>query len=302
MEKLVQNMKLPVDELKVKLVDLSRETMVFKLNEKKLKRQNLALSECEKIHRKRAEEIAADMIEMDKVARETILRLQEYYKEAIWKADTALEDLRDSVSQHEYQKTLNELNITISKYRTLLEKQYVYIHERGELLEKLKQFDETIARNESLEVDNKALSDKVSSLENAVSQLGSAGELQRKESENLTKVASLQFQLSSTEKRMELMEKKYKLAYKAEEELRGRLREMEQSYLDSMDEKLSLQESEAKIRCTYEGGSTKDEHHRSLSLIKDLQRQVESSKMDVERCKSFIFLFRMGTKFLVTNT
>ena len=126
-EALVQTNVNDSDYIHKSLIEAQRNLVVLKVNEEILTRRYVVAQESEERMSKEIHRLNSDLINLDKVARSTILRLKKSKNEALSRTEKLEKELLESIPKTDYLRQEHKLKLFISKCKILMEREKAWI-------------------------------------------------------------------------------------------------------------------------------------------------------------------------------
>ncbi|KAJ3218623.1 hypothetical protein HK099_004994 [Clydaea vesicula] len=290
LEHMVENLKAGPEEISRNYIVVHRNFIALKANEAVLIRRHKALTEVESHLRKHNSSLQADVLALDKSAKETIMRLIVKKKELEVKVEVLLRKLDESVPATLLAQADHKLEAYIAKTRLLLEREQEWICQKSHCEIEIKKARETNEENEKLQLQYFKAQETAVKMEDALgalsNQFSSGGPISRNQVvEAYQKIAKLEVELQVLKKRSELAEFKCEMLGKVEIETKDRLATVDRLYIESMEENMRLRDTEMNLKNSYEGGADKEQNEKNLKEIEQLKTNLDTLQHETLKCK-----------------
>ncbi|KAJ3333648.1 hypothetical protein HDU76_005628 [Blyttiomyces sp. JEL0837] len=290
MDKLANKLAGDPDEgsLRKALVDSQRTVTILRVNEAALRRRYLAIADVEAICRKENGKLKMDLLQHDRVARETIGRLRRSKKELSLRCDGLQKSLADSVPICEYNAVRNNLNLFKAKTKLLLEREQEWINNKMQAETDSRDLISARKKIESLEEELAETKEFLKRAEDSIHELSRTKNheaLKERLAEAMHNVAKLEVSNEMLMRRAEITESKCRALEGAEDQLKHRLDGVEKMYMEATEENIQLREIEVELRNMYEGGVTREEFEKSQDKLKKFEETVGFLNSEIDKFK-----------------
>ncbi|KAI9202124.1 uncharacterized protein BJ171DRAFT_515759 [Polychytrium aggregatum] len=286
MDRLVDSLSKDPESVRADLIEAQRKVSVLSVNEHNLKRRYSAMLEVESILRKESSSLKNEIFRLEKVSRETIMRLYQSKKELQAQAQHLEKELADSVRLSDFLQLQNTMELYKTKTKLLLDKERDWITDRDRRESDSRKVSHQREQIEQLKQKLAETAAKANSLDITVHQIKERSSAGKKElAELMHKIASLEVERDLLKSRAELAEGKCKAIEGARDEMSKRLSTVEALYMDCTEDCLRAKEAEINTRNAFEGGATKEEHEESQRTIRELREKSEHLSRELDQAK-----------------
>ncbi|KAJ3236898.1 hypothetical protein HDU78_004338 [Chytriomyces hyalinus] len=268
------------------LVESQRAVAVLRVNEVTLKRKYLAAADAEQTTRKDNAKLKSDLMALDRVARETISRLNRSNTELCERIYNLTKVCEDSIPKTDFNLLQNKSDLHIAKTKLLLEREQNWVSEREQREADSRELVRANKTITNLEIALHEASQTVKIGEQSLQELeGIRNDIQGREQIAVlnTKLVKLEVAQDVMQKRAELAESKCASIEAHEQQLKQRLDSLERSFLDASEENVKLKEVEIHLRNLLEGAVAREEHEHTAQELK-MQKDI-ASKLNAEVTK-----------------
>ncbi|KAJ3018475.1 UNVERIFIED_CONTAM: hypothetical protein HDU68_011137 [Siphonaria sp. JEL0065] len=270
------------------LVESQRSVAVLRVNEINLKRKYLAVADLEMNIRKENTKLKTDLMALDRVARETISRLQISKAEALRRVEALMASLEDSVPKSDFSLLQNKLDLYVSKTKLLLDREQTWIADREQRESDAGKLAVAEDRIKGLEIDLYEAQKLVSSHQESIKELEFIrNDIQAKArlSEAHERLIKLEVAQDVAKKRSEMAENKCRSLEANEQQLKDRLDSLEKSYLEAAESNMRLKESQIELRNALEGAVERKDHEHILKEHKEQKEAIAKVNGEVLKYK-----------------
>ncbi|KAJ3186375.1 hypothetical protein HDU85_007815 [Gaertneriomyces sp. JEL0708] len=270
------------------LIDCQRRVTVLKVDEKTLGRQIYALQDSENMLRKENTRLAAEVLSLDRLARQTLSRLSIAKGEAVARCERIQLEFSESVPIGQHIQLSNKLNLHVSHVRQLLEREAELV---AEIQRERVQTSEVRELRSALDLQSLALAEareKVEKLEGVLASLQLTGPVENDGTRQANVVemhrliVNLEVQVQLHENRARIADRKCVALIENENVLKERLSALESHYTEAKAETFQLREIEAELRNTIAASISPTEHQNQVKRISNLEDEIRKLQSQLE--------------------
>ncbi|KAI9004263.1 hypothetical protein BC832DRAFT_592949 [Gaertneriomyces semiglobifer] len=270
------------------LIDAQRRVTVLKVDEKTLWRQIYALQDSENILRKENTRLAAEVLSLDKLARQTLSRLSIAKGEAVARCERIQLEFSESVPIGQHIQLSNKLNLHVSHVKQLLEREAELV---AEIQRERVQTSEVRELRNSLDLQSLALAEareKAEKLEGVLASLQLTGAVenggvrQANVVEMHLQIVNLEVQVQLHENRASIADRKCVALIENENVLKERLSALEAQYTEAKAETFQLREIEAELRNIIAASISPTEHQSQVKRISNLEDEIRKLQSQLD--------------------
>jgi len=205
------------------------------------------------------------------------------------KANDLQNELADSVPFSDYMNLEHKLNLYIAKSKILMEreKSWIEFKDRREI-EQFKE-GESAKKVRELEIELQESKGLITKLEADIKVLANVSEAASIAAVAKSRCSKLEVQVQVLSKRAESAENLSKSLKDNEEDLKKRLENMENMYLESKEEAIKLEEDMAQLKINFEGGASQEDFKTECEKRKNLEGECQKLREDVIKCNTYFF-------------
>ncbi|KAJ3239734.1 hypothetical protein HDU81_005450 [Chytriomyces hyalinus] len=270
------------------LVESQRAVAVLRVNEVTLKRKYLAAADAEQTTRKDNAKLKSDLMALDRVARETISRLNRSNAELCERIYNLTKVCEESIPKTDFNLLQNKSDLYIAKTKLLLEREQNWVSEREQRESDSRELVRANKTITNLEIALHEACQTVKIGEQSLQELeGIRNDIQGREQLAVlnAKVVKLEVAQDVMQKRAELAESKCASVEAHEQQLKQRLDSLEKSFLDASEANVKLKEAEIQLRNLLESAVTREEHELTAQELKMQKGIVSKLNSEVTKYK-----------------